>query len=218
MKKRCLAVAVLVVVAACSGVSTPDAGAGGGSAAGGSTTAGGAAAGGSAGGASAGGASAGGSTAGGSAGGASAGGSAGGTGNTATLTGARAFTVGFNNSAASFTDAGQPFFMVMTLVDHASGTACMPAISPPVVAVQLTLQTTDGGALALGTHAIGGLNHGKWEALIPNAQDTAYFSGGTATVTRADTRSVGSFTTTLLHADGGTSTLSGTWDAELCRL
>ncbi|MBL8921251.1 MAG: hypothetical protein JNJ54_20475 [Myxococcaceae bacterium] len=217
MKLR-LAIAAFVVTAGCSPVSTaPDGGPSAGGAAGGSA---GGVAGGSAGGASAGGVaggSAGGASAGGVAGG-SAGGTSGGSGNRATLTGARAFTVAYNTSAASFTDAGQPFFLVMTLVDRGSGTACAPVIAPPVIGVQLTLQTLDGGALALGTHAISGPNYGKWEALIPNAQDTAYFSGGTATITRADTRSVGAFTTTLLHADGGTSTLSGTWDAELCRL
>jgi hypothetical protein len=161
-----------------------------------------------------GGGSAGGSAAGGSAVG---GGSAGGSGNSATLSGPRAFNVGFTTASAYYTDAGQPYLLTLALVDHATGT-CLPSFTPPATAVQLTVQTTDGGSLALGTHSLGGLNYGKWQLINPVGQDTAYFSGGTVTITRGDTRFVGSFSTTLLHSDGGTSALSGTWDSTVCPL
>lgn len=85
-------------------------------------------------------------------------------------------------------------------------------------ALQLTVQTEDAGVLPLGAQPLSGLNYGKWESLGDAGQETAYFSGGTVTLGRADSRSAGSFTTTLLESDGGTSSLSGTWDGVVCPL
>lgn len=185
---------VLSLLLGCSGTPMVDGG-----------TPGGGAGGGTSGGRAAGGTTAGGSTAGGSS-------------SSGTLTGPDAIQPQLVTSFVMTTDAGLPFFMVVTYYDRAMGTACAPVVAPPVIGVQLTLQTTDAGRIELGPHAIGGLNYGRRQALVPGG-DTAYFTGGTATLTRLDaTRSVGSFSTTLLYSDGGTAAISGTWDTPACPL
>jgi hypothetical protein len=60
---------------------------------------------------------------------------------------------------------------------------------------------------------------GKREVLATGGtQETQVITQGQLTLTRVDTRTVGTLDATLDLGDGGTSSLTGAWDAPICPL
>jgi hypothetical protein len=76
----------------------------------------------------------------------------------------------------------------------------------------------DAGALTPGTYDFPWDVYGKREAFSSDGgQETQYITQGSITLTQVGSaRSTGTLNATLDHGDGGTSTLTGTWNAALC--
>lgn len=104
------------------------------------------------------------------------------------------------------------------------GSGCEAALQGPLKTMRVQLGSLDGGALLPGVYAVGMTADSDVSGLRQDVDDQnqasvlAQLELGTVTLTRLDTTSAGTFTGTLVHVDGGTSTLSGTWEGSVCRL
>lgn len=212
MSRLAMAV-VAVVVCACGSTSSTDGGTGGGSATGGGTG--------------------GGTTTGGGTGGGSSTGGGGGTfltdgGMVFTLTGDTAFTPTRAVAGASLVDGGIITELTIVYHDQATTNAC-DNVSNSVAfnAVQIHLYNLDGGSVVPGTYAISETPVAGLAAQLTNTGFTPQGMtnaggagvGGTVTLGElTETRSAGSFQATMfLAADGGSGTLSGSWDSVRCQ-
>jgi hypothetical protein len=82
--------------------------------------------------------------------------------------------------------------------------------TPPFSLTEVRIELRDGGVVARGTYPLDGIS---WV----RSPDGGIGVTGSVTISRIDTMSsAGDFTTTLSLNDGGSSALTGTWEAALC--
>jgi hypothetical protein len=98
--------------------------------------------------------------------------------------------------------------------------SCKTSPTPPFEGVVVRVANPDGGSVTTGTWLIDGVGTrvSRGDFLFAGQGPVGGEAlSGSVEITRLDSsRSSGSFTSTMQQFDGGTSSLSGTWDALIC--